>query len=142
MTNDELLAGFLDRSLNEDQLLEFESRKSAVSDFAQQADAMIRVGDARRILVIGADTLSRISDPHDRDSLIYADGAGAVILEAAENDGSEGILAHAVRSDCVGYASMLTMGPSNLPGAHPGDLFPCAGNDPRLPTRYFLYATG
>lgn len=88
-----------------------------------QADAMIRVGDARRILVVGADTLSRISDPHDRDSLIYADGAGAVILEGVETGGGEGILAHAVRSDCVGYASMLTMGPSNLPGAHPGELF-------------------
>ncbi len=41
------------------------------------ADSMIRAGDARRVLVAGADTLSRISDPHDRDSMIYADGAGA-----------------------------------------------------------------
>lgn len=88
-----------------------------------QADCMIRAGDAKRILVIGADTLSRISDPHDRDSLIYADGAGAVILEAVENDGSEGILAHAVRSDCVDHAALLSMGPSNRPGSHPGALF-------------------
>ena len=43
MTNDELLAGFLDRSLSEDQLLEFEARREADADFAQQADAMIRV---------------------------------------------------------------------------------------------------
>jgi 3-oxoacyl-[acyl-carrier-protein] synthase-3 len=41
------------------------------------ADSMIRAGDIRRAMVIGAETLSRISDPHDRDSLIYADGAGA-----------------------------------------------------------------
>ncbi|HJV21098.1 MAG TPA: 3-oxoacyl-[acyl-carrier-protein] synthase III C-terminal domain-containing protein [Holophagaceae bacterium] len=88
-----------------------------------QADCMIRSGDARRLMVIGADTLSRISDPHDRDSLIYADGAGAVILEAVENDGTEGILAHAVRSDCRDYSHMLTMGPSNLPGSEPGELF-------------------
>ncbi len=88
-----------------------------------QADCMIRSGDAKRIMVIGADTLSRISDPHDRDSLIYADGAGAVILEATEQGGTEGILAHAVRSDCVDYSHMLTMGPSNLPGAEPGELF-------------------
>ena len=47
-------------------------------------DAMIRAGDIRRALVVGADILSRISDPHDRDSLIYADGAGAVILEGRE----------------------------------------------------------
>lgn len=43
MTNDELLAGFLDRSLSEDQLLEFEARREANPDFAQQAEAMIRV---------------------------------------------------------------------------------------------------
>src|ERR1051325_11571408 len=36
------------------------------------ADQMFRAGDARRAMVIGAATLSRISDPHDRDSLIYA----------------------------------------------------------------------
>ena len=40
-----------------------------------QADYYIRSGDAKKILVVGADVLSRISDPHDRDSMIYADGA-------------------------------------------------------------------
>ena len=73
-------------------------------------DAMIRAGDARRAMVIGADTLSRVSDPHDRDSLIYADGAGAVILEARDTD--SGILAHAVRSDTLDHSTMLVMGPS------------------------------
>jgi 3-oxoacyl-[acyl-carrier-protein] synthase-3 len=75
-------------------------------------DAMIRVGDARRALVIGADTLSRISDPHDRDSLIYADGAGATILEGRDTEDRVGILAHAVRSDTLDHSSMLFMGPS------------------------------
>jgi 3-oxoacyl-[acyl-carrier-protein] synthase-3 len=75
-------------------------------------DAMFRAGDARRAMVIGADTLSRISDPHDRDSLIYADGAGAVILEARETSEPVGILAHAVRSDTLDHSTMLTMGPS------------------------------
>jgi 3-oxoacyl-[acyl-carrier-protein] synthase-3 len=74
------------------------------------ADSMIRAGDVRRALIIGADTLSRISDPHDRDSLIYADGAGATILEARETD--DGILAHAVRSDTLEHATMLRMGKS------------------------------
>jgi len=73
-------------------------------------DAMIRAGDIKRAMVIGADTLSRISDPHDRDSLIYADGAGATILEARDTDG--GILAHAVRSDTLEHSSMLFMGQS------------------------------
>jgi 3-oxoacyl-[acyl-carrier-protein] synthase-3 len=75
------------------------------------ADAMIRAGDIRRAMVIGADTLSRISDPHDRDSMIYADGAGATILEARD-DGDSGILAHAARSDTLDHSTMLTMGPS------------------------------
>ena len=76
------------------------------------SDAQIRAGDIKRALVIGADTLSRISDPHDRDSLIYADGAGAVILEAQYRDDPVGILAHAVRSDTLNHSTMLVMGPS------------------------------
>ena len=74
------------------------------------ADAMIRAGDIRRALIIGADTLSRISDPHDRDSMIYADGAGAAVLEAHEGDA--GILARATRSDTLDHSGMLSMGPS------------------------------
>jgi 3-oxoacyl-[acyl-carrier-protein] synthase III len=77
-----------------------------------QADAMIRCGDVRRALVIGAEALSRVSDPHDRDSLIYADGAGAVILEARESEEPVGILAHAVRSDTLEHSKMLYMGRS------------------------------
>ncbi|MGZ5475230.1 MAG: 3-oxoacyl-ACP synthase III family protein [Thermoanaerobaculia bacterium] len=75
-----------------------------------QADYMIRSGEVKRAMIIGADTLSRISDPHDRDSLIYADGAGAVILEGRETSG--GILAHAVRSDTIEHSKMLYMGHS------------------------------
>jgi 3-oxoacyl-[acyl-carrier-protein] synthase-3 len=74
------------------------------------ADAMIRAGDIQRAMIIGADTLSRISDPHDRDSMIYADGAGATILEARDSDA--GILAHAARSDTLDHSGMLSMGPS------------------------------
>ncbi|MGH7487639.1 MAG: 3-oxoacyl-ACP synthase III family protein, partial [bacterium] len=74
------------------------------------ADAMIRAGDIKRAMIIGADTLSRISDPHDRDSMIYADGAGATILEARDSDA--GILAHAARSDTLDHSGMLSMGPS------------------------------
>jgi 3-oxoacyl-[acyl-carrier-protein] synthase-3 len=77
-----------------------------------QADYMIRSGNLRRVLVIGAETLSRVSDPHDRDSLIYSDGAGATILEGRESAGADGILAHAVRSDTFEHSQMLLMGPS------------------------------
>jgi len=87
------------------------------------ADTMIRAGDARRVMVIGAETLSRVSDPHDRDSLIYADGAGAVILEALETDEPVGILAHAVRSDTLEHSGMLFMGPSYKEGVFLESLF-------------------
>ncbi len=88
-----------------------------------QVDAMIRAGDISRAMVIGADTLSRISDPHDRDSLIYADGAGAVILEAREGDETVGILAHAARSDTRDHSGMLSMGRSYKDGAFLEALF-------------------
>jgi 3-oxoacyl-[acyl-carrier-protein] synthase-3 len=58
-----------------------------------QAKAFIKSGMAKKCLVIGADTLSRIIDPKDRDSMIYADGAGAVILEEKKEGGQ--ILGHA-----------------------------------------------
>lgn len=77
-----------------------------------QADYFIRSGDAKRILVIGADVLSRIADPHDRDSMLYADGAGAVILEARESSTPIGILGHVARSDTKAYLNMLNMGKS------------------------------
>jgi 3-oxoacyl-[acyl-carrier-protein] synthase-3 len=85
------------------------------------ADSMIRAGDAHRVMIIGADTLSRISDPHDRDSLIYADGAGAVIVEGRDGDG--GILSRAVRSDTLEHAGMLFMGTSYNPEAFLEALF-------------------
>ncbi|HHU96130.1 MAG: ketoacyl-ACP synthase III [Bacteroidota bacterium] len=80
-----------------------------------QADYYIRSGDAKKILVVGADVLSRISDPHDRDSMIYADGAGAVIMEGVESDEPVGVLGHNSRSDAVRYVNMLRMGYSYNP---------------------------
>ncbi len=79
------------------------------------ADAYIKSGFMKRGVVVGADVLSRISDPHDRDSMIYADGAGATIVEAVESDEPIGILSHSSRSDSVQYASLLTLGESNKP---------------------------
>ncbi len=57
-----------------------------------QAHAFIKSGMAKRCLIIGAETLSRVVDIHDRDSMIYADGAGAVILEISQED--SGIKSH------------------------------------------------
>jgi len=80
-----------------------------------QADYFIQSGDAKKILVIGAEALSRVSDPHDRDSMLYADGAGAVIVEAKQSETPIGILAHKTRSDTFLYSKMLYMGKSYNP---------------------------
>jgi 3-oxoacyl-[acyl-carrier-protein] synthase-3 len=84
-----------------------------------QADYYLRSGDCRRAMVIGTETLSRVSDAHDRDSMIYADGAGATILEAVASEKPVGILAHAVRSDTIDHAYLLSMQRSYHP--EPGD---------------------
>lgn len=67
------------------------------------ADAMIRAGLADRVLVIGAETFSRIMDWTDRSTcVLFGDGAGAVVLEAAEGAGTaadQGILATDLNSD-------------------------------------------
>ncbi len=85
-----------------------------------QADCFLRAGHGRRALVVGAETLSRVIDPHDRDSMLYADGAGAVIMEAVQSDAPVGVLGHRTRSDAVEHAGLLRMGPSYHPD-HPGD---------------------
>jgi 3-oxoacyl-[acyl-carrier-protein] synthase III len=88
-----------------------------------QADYYIKSGDSKRILVIGAETLSRISDPYDRDSMIYADGAGAVIVEAIESSEPVGILTHKTRTDTIDHAWLLKMGTSYNPLVSNGELF-------------------
>ncbi|PKP75067.1 MAG: 3-oxoacyl-ACP synthase [Alphaproteobacteria bacterium HGW-Alphaproteobacteria-6] len=67
------------------------------------ANALILSGQARRILVIGAETFSRILDFTDRGTcVLFGDGAGAVVIEAAEGGGGSddrGILATDLHSD-------------------------------------------
>jgi len=77
-----------------------------------QADYFIRSGDAKRALIIGADMLSRMVDPHDRDSMIFADGAGATILEGVESDEPVGIIKHKTISDTLIEADYLVNAPS------------------------------
>lgn len=79
-----------------------------------QADAFIKSGMAKNCLVIGAETLSRVVDTHDRDSMIFSDGAGACIVEAAENTNS-GILACSVQSHCEDETYFLYLGKSYHP---------------------------
>ncbi len=82
-----------------------------------QADYFLRSGDAKRALIVGTETLSRVSDPHDRDSMLYSDGAGAAILEARSSGDPVGILAHSARSDTLAHAELMWMGKSYSPVA-------------------------
>lgn len=82
-----------------------------------QAAAFMRSGMAKKCLVIGAEALSRVLDPHDRDSMIFADGAGASVLELKEENYQRGILAHATQSFTYEEMEYLYLGKSNFPGS-------------------------
>jgi 3-oxoacyl-[acyl-carrier-protein] synthase-3 len=75
-----------------------------------QAQAFIKAGMAKKCLVIGSETLSRVVDIHDRDSMIYSDGAGATVIEATEEAG--GILAHESATYSFDEAKYLFFGNS------------------------------
>src|SRR3972149_1002358 len=90
---------------------------------AIQADYFIKSGDAKRALVIGAETLSRIADPHDRDAMIYSDGAGAVIVEPVESENPVGVVNKITRSDSQNQAYFLYMGKSYNPDYKDDTLF-------------------
>lgn len=77
------------------------------------ADAFFKAGMAKTALIIGADTLSRVLDPHDRDSMIFSDGAGAIVLSYEKvNDPILGLLSANVRSDCGEETEYIYMGSS------------------------------
>ena len=82
------------------------------------ADYYIKSGDAKKVMVIGAEILSRVSDAHDVDCMIFSDGAGATLVEATEKDA--GILSHVTRSDTYDAAFLLGVGKSYNPD-HDGD---------------------
>jgi 3-oxoacyl-[acyl-carrier-protein] synthase-3 len=76
-----------------------------------QANAFITAGIAKTCLVIGTEALSRVVDKHDRDSMIYSDGAGAAIIQAKNEPG--GVLAHETVSYTYDEAYYLFFGKSN-----------------------------
>jgi 3-oxoacyl-[acyl-carrier-protein] synthase-3 len=85
-----------------------------------QADAFFKAGLAKKCLVIGTETLSRVLDIFDRDSMIFSDGAGACVLEAINsNETNTGILGHSVQSHCDDEIGYLNMGKSFYPDSDP-----------------------
>jgi 3-oxoacyl-[acyl-carrier-protein] synthase-3 len=84
-----------------------------------QADIYGKAGAAKKCLVIGTETLSRVLDHHDRDSMIFSDGAGACIVEYQESgDSDTGILGTCTRSDSMDEVSYIYFGQSNHPELH------------------------
>lgn len=88
-----------------------------------QANSFLKSGDAKRAMVIGVETLEKVSDPHDIDSMIYAEGAGAGIFESIESSEPVGILSHAFRSDTFEHSNLLHMSRSYNPNYEGKELF-------------------
>jgi|TARA_B110000879_G_scaffold126890_1_gene167251 3-oxoacyl-[acyl-carrier-protein] synthase-3 len=77
-----------------------------------QADVYIKSGYAKTCLVVGTESLSRNVDPSDRDSMIFSDGAGAVVLSAVESEKEIGIIAHSNLTHAGADLNYLNMGPT------------------------------
>jgi 3-oxoacyl-[acyl-carrier-protein] synthase-3 len=86
------------------------------------ANAYLQSGQAKRALVVGNEMLSRAVDPHDRDGMIFADGAGAVVLEAQTTQGPSGILGLANRTYTSDEAYYLKSNPGYKPGSNPDEM--------------------
>jgi 3-oxoacyl-[acyl-carrier-protein] synthase-3 len=82
-----------------------------------QANAFIKSGMAKKCLVIGAETLSRVVDVHDRDSMIYSDGAGASVIEASDDEA--GMLSYESATYAAEEANFLFFGKSFNPDLDP-----------------------
>jgi 3-oxoacyl-[acyl-carrier-protein] synthase-3 len=77
-----------------------------------QAHIHIQAGVAKRCLIVGSEVLSRVVDPFDRDTMIFADGAGAVVVEGKEEDQKRGVLGHATVSHSLEEKDYLYFGKS------------------------------
>lgn len=89
-----------------------------------QADAFFKGGLAKKALIIGTETLSRVIDMYDRDSMIFSDGAGAAVLEYKEvNTGGPGILGTAAQTHALEEMDYIFMGKSYYPDSDPSVRF-------------------
>lgn len=85
-----------------------------------QSDAYLKAGLAKKTLIIGTEALSRVIDMYDRDSMIFSDGAGAVVLEQKEGDiSSAGILGYISQTYAMEEVDYINTGVSYYPGSDP-----------------------
>ncbi|KIA88794.1 3-oxoacyl-ACP synthase III family protein [Kaistella jeonii] len=75
------------------------------------ADTLIKAKKAKLILVVGSETLSRVTDPFDRNRMIFADGAGAVVVKATDDE-TVGIIADCTICDNDSELNYLEHAPS------------------------------
>ena len=88
-----------------------------------QARAFIKAGMAHKCLVVATETLSRVVDKNDRDSMIFADGAGACVVEEVESDVREGIIGMEAGTWAEDEAHFLFMDKGNAQEADPNVIF-------------------
>jgi 3-oxoacyl-[acyl-carrier-protein] synthase-3 len=86
-----------------------------------QADAFFKAGLAKKCLVIGTETLSRVIDSYDRDSMIFSDGAGATVLEVDESSQEDGpgVIGSVTQSYVMEEMNYIFMGKSYFPDSDP-----------------------
>lgn len=87
-----------------------------------QAHRMIAMGEAKNLLVIGVEVLSRYVDQYDLDTMLFGDGAGAVVLQAQSGSTKKGILTYKNYSHCNKEVDFLKMDVSYKPG-EPASLY-------------------
>ena len=85
-----------------------------------QTDAYFKAGVAKKALIIGTETLSRVIDIYDRDSMIFSDGAGATVVEYKDTANSDqGILGSSVQTYSLDEVDYINMGKSYFPKSDP-----------------------
>jgi 3-oxoacyl-[acyl-carrier-protein] synthase-3 len=125
LTPDHLLPGsaaLVQRDLGADKAGAFDVNAACTGFLSalNTAEAFIRAGRARRVLAIGAETLSRWIDPQDRGScILFGDGAGAAVLAPLADCGQGEILKTTLGSDGKGYELIHMIGGGSLnPATH------------------------
>lgn len=81
-----------------------------------QAHQAIHSGGGRTYLVIGVEIMSRVIDPHDLDTMLFGDGAGAAVVKGVETNADEGLLSYGTYSHCGEEVDYLNMGCTYMPG--------------------------
>jgi 3-oxoacyl-[acyl-carrier-protein] synthase-3 len=84
------------------------------------AEAYFKAGMASKALIVGTETLSRVIDVYDRDSMIFSDGAGATILEYKDgNNKEQGIIGQCAQTHALEEVNYINMGCSYKPNTDP-----------------------